>query len=253
MEGSAADIFHQLEWSFIILGMIAVLGGAVTQGITGLGFGMVSAPFLLLINPMFVPGPMLLLAGAISFMVVLREGKQIDLKALSVAIGGRIPGTILAALTFSLIPLALYGVIFGILVLIAVILTGTKLKILPSNLNLSIAGFVSGFMGTLTSVGAPPMALAYQHGKPEVMRPTLAAFFLIGSLLSLLALFFFGNFTTEHIYVTAFFIPVLYIGFRISIFIVPLIDQRIMRRIMLIISGTSSIILIIRSVMTLYA
>lgn len=252
MDNIAFEIFHQLQWSVIFLAMIAILVGAIIQGATGLGFGMVSAPALLLIHPIFVPGPMLLFAMVVSLLVVLRDWREIDFKGLGLSISGRIPGTVLAALAFSLIPFALYGLIFGIMILIAVTLTSTKPKIMPSTGVLISAGFFSGFMGTLTSVGAPPMALAYQHGQPEVIRSTLASFFLIGGAISIFALYQFDKFSMDHVYITAIFILPLFIGFRISSIIVPKLNQKIVRRFMLSVSGISAVILIIKSMATLY-
>ncbi len=233
--------------------IVAVFAGAIMQGSTGLGFGMVSAPALLLIDPLFVPGPILMLAMIISLFVVVRDRKNIEYKTLGVLLGGRIPGTILAAMAFSLIPLALYGIIFGILVLVAVLLTSTKLRVMPTTVAVLIASFSSGFMGTLTSVGAPPMALVFQHGQSTVVRPTLATFFLIGCLFSLIVLFYFGGFSAEQLYIAVVFIPVLFAGFKVSSWLVPKLNQRLMRIIMLSISGISAIVLIIRSSLTYFS
>jgi uncharacterized protein len=253
MDNFAGEFLEQLEWSIIVFSMLAVLAGSITQGITGLGFGMVTAPALLLIDPIFVPVPMLILAMTISLLVVIRDKQHIDYKTLSISLGGRVPGTILAALTFTLIPLALYSIIFGVLILVAVILTSTKIKVLPNTVNILIASFASGFMGTLTSVGAPPMALVFQHGQANMVRSTLAMFFLIGCLFSLIVLYFFGSFTSQHLYVTAIFIPPLIIGFKVSSFLVPKIDQKLMRIFMLSIAGVSSAILILKSTLNYFA
>lgn len=253
MDYSAYEFFHNLDWSIIIISMTAVFAGSITQGVTGLGFGMVAAPVLLLIDPLFVPGPMLMLAMTVSLLVVLRDRQHIDFKILGKCLGGRIPGTIMAAFAFSLIPIPLYGIIFGILVLVAVLLTSTKFKVLPSTINILIAGFASGFMGTLTSIGAPPMALVFQHAQASMVRSTLAMFFLIGCLFSLAVLFFFDSFTLQHVYITLFFIPPLFIGFKVSSWLVPKLNQRMMRIFMLTISGTSAIVLIIKSIINLSA
>ena len=252
MDDFVFGFFQQLEWSLIIISIFAVLAGSITQGLSGLGFGMVTAPILLLIDPIFVPGPMLMLAMTVSMLVVFRDREHIDYKILGTTLSGRIPGTIIAAFAFSLIPLALYGIIFGILVLIAVILTSTKLKVMPTRINIIIAGFASGFMGTLTSIGAPPMALVFQHGQVKMVRSTLSTFFFIGCFFSLTVLFYFGSFTVKHIFITAFFIPPLLIGFKISSLLVHKVNQKVMRYFMISISGISSVILIIKSTISFY-
>lgn len=243
-------LFAELDWIIIFISVIAVMAGAITQGITGLGFGMVTAPALLLIDPIFAPIPMLILAMSISLLVVCRDRRHIDYKILSTCLAGRVPGTILAAFAYSLIPIAIYGVTFGTLVLIAVVLTSTRYKVMPNTLNVLIASFASGFMGTLTAVGAPPMALIFQHGQTNMVRSTLAMFFMIGCLFSLIMLFYFGDFVMKHIYISLIYIPPLIIGFKLSGYLAPKINQQLMRIFMLGIAGTSSVILIIKSLIS---
>ena len=43
-------------------------------------------------------------------------------------------------------------------------------------------------MGSITSIGGPPMALVYQHRTGPELRATLALFFVFGSSLSILLL-----------------------------------------------------------------
>ena len=50
-------------------------------------------------------------------------------------------------------------------------------------------GMDTGTMGTITSVGAPPLALVYQGRDPLASRATLAAFFALGCAVSLIGLF----------------------------------------------------------------
>ena len=38
------------------------------------------------------------------------------------------------------------------------------------------AGFLSGFMGTSSSIGGPPMALVLQHEENDFIRANMAAF-----------------------------------------------------------------------------
>lgn len=251
MDSLGFNILDQMQWWVILMGMAAVFVGSVIQGSTGLGFGMVTAPILLIMNPVFVPGPLLVLAMLVSFLMVLREWKNIDIRELSMALGGRIPGTILAAIAFSAIPFALYGIVFGVMILSAVLLSVTRWHVMSTGRNLLIAGFASGFMGTLTSVGAPPMALAYQNQTAAVIRSTLAAFFTIGSLISIVTLVYYGGFSTDHIFISAVFIPPLLLGFRLSSHLVKRLNIRAVRLSMLSISGFSAVILIIRSLFAL--
>lgn len=231
----------------LVLALVTVLVASVVQTSSGIGFGMVAAPILILIDPILVPGPILLLSLIVSAMAAFRERKAIDYRGLTIALGGRIPGTILAGLTITLIPVATFGLVFGVLVLLAVILSVVARKVTPSPKVLLPAGFVSGYMGTLTSIGAPPMALAYQHGSPATIRSTMAAYFVIGAALSIATLAWYGRFGREEVLASAVFLPPLFIGFWLSNFVVRRLQGERVRQIILALCAIASTILIAKS------
>lgn len=245
------DIINQLSGLSILLAMATVFAGAFIKGTTGFGFGMVAAPVMMIIDPIFVPGPLLVLAMMVSMLIVLKEWRNIDVRGLSIALSGRASGTLLAGVMVSALPLALYGIVFGTLVLIAVLLSMTNWRFSSSSQNLVTAGVASGFMGTLTSIGAPPIALVYQHEKVAVIRSTLAAFFMFGTAFSIGTLFFYGKFSTEHLIISILFIPSMLFGLWASNLVVAKINMRIVRFAILSLSGISSMTLIIRSIMAL--
>lgn len=241
------------DWPVFLLGAVAVFLGSTLQASTGIGLGMVAAPILLMIDPALVPGPLLFLALLVSILIARREWGDIDKGGLTVAISGRVPGSILAGLTMSLLPVALYSIVFGVMVLLAVALSSFGLKLMPTKTNLMTAGFASGYMGTLTSIGAPPMALAYQHGNPPTIRSTLAAYFVIGSAVSILILVYFDRFGTEQVIASIVFVPPLILGYWTSGHVVTRMNRTLARYAVLALSGTSGLILIIKSLPAILA
>jgi len=237
----------ELSTGGLLIGMLAIFAGSLLQASTGLGLGMVAAPVLLLIDPDLVPGPLLMLALVISVMVATREWRSIDRKGLSFALSGRVAGTLLAGLTISLIPLSIYSLLFGLLVLCAVVLSATGWRVMPTPRNLLAAGVASGYMGTLTSIGAPPLALAYQHGTASAIRATMAAYFVIGSALSILMLAAVGKFAGEQLLASITFIPALVAGFWLSGRLVKRMNGRMTRYAVLGLSGLSAVILVVKS------
>lgn len=235
------------DWPVLVLGAAAVFLGSTLQATTGIGLGMVAAPILLMIDPALVPGPLLVLALLVSILIARREWGDLDKGGLAVAVGGRVPGSILAGLTMTLLPLEYYSIVFGVMVLVAVALSCFGLKLLPTKKNLVTAGFASGYMGTLTSIGAPPMALAYQHGDPATIRSTMAAYFVIGALFSIIILAFVGRFGMEQVIASIIFIPPLFIGYWTSGHVVRRISRRVLRIAVLALSGISGLVLIVRA------
>ncbi len=212
---------------------------------------MIAAPILMIIDPRFVPGPLLVLAFALSFMVSIRERHHIDWYGLSVSTGGRIAGSLLAAITLTAIPLELYKLIFGILVLIAVYLRYSGLHTPTSAPYLVGAGVASGYMGTLTSIGAPPIALAYHSHPPDVIRSTLSMFFVIGAGLSLLILWFFGDFNLEQAGLGLGFVPALFVGFWASSWVITNAKVDQIQNAILLLSTLAAVILIFMALFTL--
>lgn len=245
------DNYQYLALFPAILALITVFVASVVQTSSGIGFGMVAAPILILIDTKYVPGPILFLSFLVSALAAIRERHAIDYRGLSTALLGRIPGTILAGLTITMIPVAKFGLIFGVLVLFAVLLSITAGKISSTPRILMSAGFVSGYMGKLTSIGSPPMALAYQHGSPATIRSTLAMYFVIGAGFSILTLAWYGRFGKEEILASAIFLPPLLAGFWVSNYVVRRIDGAQVRKVILALCALASLILIIKSTMAL--
>ena len=71
-----------MEFPFDLLSVLLAFGiavsGAVLQGSVGFGLGLVGVPLLVLIDPVFVPGPLLLGAFLLNLLISLREQTAID-------------------------------------------------------------------------------------------------------------------------------------------------------------------------------
>ena len=160
---------------------IAVVGAAV-QGAIGLGFGLFSAPFLALIDTDFIPGAVLVAVLPLSTSVAVRAYQDVDRRSAALALTGRVPGVVAGAVVAAAVSSRLLSIGLGTAVLIAVA-TSIWLPSVPTTPGLTVgAGAVSGFMGTATGVGGPPMALLYQRVSPRVVRATLSAYFSVGTV-----------------------------------------------------------------------
>ena len=245
------DELQLAGWLPLALALATIFVASVVQTSSGMGFGMVAAPILILIDPALVPGPILFLSMLVSSLAALREWQSIDFRGLSIALGGRIPATILAGLTISFVPVAAFGLIFGVLVLLAVLLSIAARPRDPTTRLLLSAGAVSGYMGTLTSIGAPPMALVYQHGPAATIRSTMSLYFVVGAAFSIITLAVFGRFGGAEIVASAIFLPAAIAGYLLSKYVVARLDKRRMRQIVLGLSAAASLILIFKSLKTM--
>ena len=169
-----------------------VLLGSTTQRITGMGFGLIAAPFLVI-----VLGPVLgvqltqILSGLASGLVLLTMWRHAEIKTaailLAFAILGVLPGTWLIK---TLNP-ALLQVITGTLILVALIaiLASERARVFKGRAGQASAGFISGFMNVTAAVGGPAIVLYSLsiNWKHEAFVATSQLYFLFLNAASLVA------------------------------------------------------------------
>ncbi len=225
-----------------------VLAASIVQAGLGMGFGLASAPLLALIDPELVPGPVLIIAVVTSIWAALRERGSINWGELRIGIGGRLVGVVVGSFLLSrLADPGLFTLVFGLMIGCAVILSVSGWKLTFNAVTLFIMSSFSGLMGTITSVGAPPMALIYQGRSSKEARPTLAAFFSIGSALSLLGLIVSGWAGWEDFFLAALMVPPMLLGTLIARRLHSGFDRRF-RPLLLGMAALAATILILRGV-----
>ncbi|KGB81078.1 hypothetical protein JT55_15150 [Rhodovulum sp. NI22] len=240
------SLFEQMlahHWHWIAL---VVFAGAFLQGLSGVGLGMVASPLLALLAPELVPGPLLLISCVIAVMSVVRERAALDMSGLGYALAGRLIASVPAALLIGLLPVRGLAIAFALVILLAVVASLLKLPLRPTWTNLLIAGCVSGFMGTLTSVGLPPIALVYQSVAPAQLRASIGGFLAVGALMSILALAAVGRFGLHEIRLGLAMLAPLFLGFAVSGRLRHRLPAAHMRLIVLAIAAGSAVLLLLR-------
>ena len=169
----------------LVLGAVVI--GAGMQRITGMGFALVAAPFLVLfLGP--VEGVVLVnvcgavTAGAIIFRVV----RDIDWKQYLALAASALLGIVPAAVLVRFLPPAVLEISIGVMLAIGLtVLLVMKSTVLPRRRRyLFTAGGLSGFMNTAAGVGGPAVSMysiatRWQHKSfAATMQPY---FFTIGS------------------------------------------------------------------------
>ncbi len=210
-----------------------VFGAAVAQGVGGVGFAMFAAPVAAMFFPQLAPGPLLTLGGFISLLTALRERAAIDWPAVSYALAGRAVGTLIAIYAMARFAPQALGVLFACMILAAVALSVAGLKFSATPGRVSGAGVASGIMGTMTSVGAPPIAIVLQHATPPRLRATLGMVLFLGSIFSLAMLALAKRYTGYHAGLALSLAPFLLAGFAVSNRLRTLLPPRAVRGVLL--------------------
>jgi uncharacterized membrane protein YfcA len=222
---------------------------AAVQGAVGFGLNLFAAPLVVLIEPELVPGPLIASAMVLTVLMVWREPEGAALRELGWAYAGRLPGTVLGALALAAVPADRLDLFFGALILAAVGITACGLHVEPSTPTLAAAGTVSGFMGTATSVGGPPMALLYQHEPGSMLRGTLARYFTIGGMISIVTLVIAGQFDGQDAVASLLLIPAILVGFFVSGSLTAHLDRGHTRTAVLVLSGVAAAVAVLKSVL----
>ncbi|WP_108651008.1 sulfite exporter TauE/SafE family protein [Dongshaea marina] len=178
----------------LLIASLITLLGAFIQSAIGFGMAIVAAPVLFYLDPQLIPAPLICAALASCALNIWRFRHALSMKGLYCAIGWRIPGTIVGGLLLTVVSQRMLGLMIALMIGIGVAISLLRLSVKATPLNMGIAGFLSGVMGTSTSIGGPPMALVMQSEQANAIRANLASFFFISCVLSLLMLSYTGHF-----------------------------------------------------------
>jgi hypothetical protein len=230
----------------LALAFLAMALGALVQGTVGFGQALVAAPLLLLIDTRLVPGPITVAGVCLSLVMLTRDRGHADRGGLRWSIAGLVPGTVLGGVAVAVLSGHWLAVTAGCLILAAVGLSAAGLTASPTPRTLTAAGTISGFMGTVSAVGGPPMALLYQRAGGPRLRATLARFFTASSLLALVALVPAGRLGRTELAAGAVLAPAVLVGWVVSRGLVGRVDKMLLRPAVLFLSGASAVVLLVR-------
>ncbi len=231
----------------LLLGMAVYAVAVTVQGSLGFGANMLAVPVLALINPAFVPGPMLALNPLMNAIFTWRERGDVDRNGLVWALTGRMPGIAVGVLALSLVAEERLGLLFAVLLLAAVALKASGVHTTRNRRSLVLAGGLSGFMGTTVAVGGPPIALLYHDAPGPVLRATLSPYFLIGTPVSLAALAMAGRFGVEDLVTAAWLVPALLVGAAVSHPLRGTLDRGWTAPAVYLLSAGAAVVLLFRS------
>lgn len=229
-----------------VLAVLCSILGFTLQGAVGFGMGILGSPLLLLIDSRFVPGPILASTMVFTCLLTLKERRAIDLSGARWAVVGRFIGTLPAAAVLAVLSAEQLRLVFGAIVLLAVGISVSGLRVEPRPVALLTGGVLSGLMGTIAAVGGPPLALLYQRAPGAQVRGTLSSVFLVGTAMSLTALVFVGRFGRSELELSLVLAPGIVIGFLLSRQIASRLDQGYTRRAVLAVAAVAGLIVVAR-------
>ena len=119
----------------------------------------------------------------------------------------------------------------------------------PRRRNVVLAGATSGVLGTATSIGGPPMALVWQRNSGARLRGTMSGFFLVGSVMSIVALALTGAVDGHTVWGFAALVPAAVAGYLLSRRINRFLDPKRLRWLAIGASTLGAVVLIGRELL----
>lgn len=225
----------------LITVFVAIFFGALVQGTIGFGLAIVAAPILYLVTPELVPGSIILMAMLVGGLTAKRNIHAVKLNDLKSALMGRIPGSLLGAVLLTMASHRAMGLFMGGSVLFAVLASLSPYKVQTNGKILFSAGFLSGIMGTASSIGGPPMALVMQNQSGERIRANLSAYFVVSAVISLSILAWSGQFGWLQLKYGLMFVPCVLAGNLVARKLEPYVDQAMIRKALLMLCSVAGI------------
>ncbi|MDG2428349.1 MAG: sulfite exporter TauE/SafE family protein [Acidimicrobiales bacterium] len=171
-------------------GFFLVAVGGTIAGALGFGGGMVIVPFLVLINPAFVPVPIVLMTPFFTGLVAWRERDSIDPSVLKWIAVGFIPAMGAGSFTLIVASEETLGIVIGLLLLAVIGLQITRPQLRRTASTLVLGGGLGGFMANTVGIPTVGLALAMSHFEGPTFRATLntcTAFLTVISIVVLTA------------------------------------------------------------------
>ncbi|MDN4475555.1 TSUP family transporter [Demequina sp. SYSU T00192] len=173
--------------AWLAAGAVVALA-TVVQSATGMGFGIVAVPLLVLVAPQLGIGAVLAITVVVMIVAAWSERRWLhrgDLMRASVAaVPGIVAGTLIAHVT----PAAATQVVVGAVVVAASALSLLAWRARMTPASVAVAGGLGGALTPIAALPGPPMAVVYRPDEVRTMRATLSAYFAVTSVLSLISL-----------------------------------------------------------------
>ncbi len=218
----------ELDPMLLLLAALACFVGAYVQTAIGFGMAIIAAPILFYLSPALVPAPLMLVLLVMCLLNGWRFRKGLELNLLAPALLARIPGCALGVVLLALVSQQSLAILIAITIMLGVLVRLKDIALPMTRTNLAIGGFMSGVMGTSTTIGGPPMVLVLHGADIHRIRANLAGFFVVSTLMSVGALILGGYLSLHHVKLALPLVPATFLGNWVAARTLHLVSRPVM-------------------------
>ncbi len=233
--------------------LVVTTVAAVVQGSLGLGLALVASPGLSMVDPAFVPLPILVAALVASLWTMVRDQRHglapsFGWTLIGIPLG--IPVGILLLQSLSSTSLML---MLGLSVLALAPLAAMRLPALRVGpASLGVGGFLSALAGTTVGLTGPTVAVVYHELEPAVLRFTMAVYLTIVQTIAIAALLVSGMVTATDLRLVALAIPGTALGLMLSGRVAARLKPAVARRAVIVVCAVAGLSVTVRALIDLF-
>ena len=230
----------------LAIAFVVTMVATSMQATIGFGAAIIAVPILEIIDPDLAPVPQMLIAFPMVATMVWRERDHIDFGGSGWLIAGRFPGLALGILLLRWFDDDGIALTMAAMVLVAVAMAAGGWQVRRTAAVMFGAGWASGTMGVVGSIGGPPLGLVYRNSSGPTVRATISAVFLVGIVMNVGGRFIADAIDMDDLKVAAVLLPAMAIGVWSSRFLIGRIEGAPLRVAILIVSAGAAIGLILK-------
>lgn len=218
--------------------MIIVLIGAVTQGLTGFGFALISVPLLSLFLDIKTAIPLGALCGlVINLLLFLKFKKHMDLREIGPLMAGALLGIPMGAVFLREAAPGVIKIILAFVVLLfALYSLSGKVSTKGINVNWGyFYGFMAGILGGAFNTNGPPV-LIYSYLKgwdKNIMKASLVGFFTFTSVIIVSSHLAAGLITKSILVQFLYLLPVITVGIAFGNWLFSRVSSKIYNKVII--------------------
>lgn len=229
----------------LIIVAVAATAGSISQGCTGIGFGLIAGPALVAVDADFAPGPMLAPTLLITGRHVIAEWSQLDRDGLGPLWVGAPVGLAGGLVVLDLVSDRTIAFMVGGIVVAAAVAVLAGVGPRRTRPTLVVVGAATSFTGVTAGLPGPPMTIGYHDAPPSMLRSTGSLFGSMFIVAATTLLVGFGEFGGHELELAVTLVPPILLGLLVSRYLRPLIDATVFRPVILVLAGLGGAVLIL--------
>lgn len=234
-----------------ILAMLIYAVACALQGTIGFGSAVIAGPFLLLIDPRFIPGPLLVGGALLTILILNRDGARArigDVVRINVA---RLAGSGIGALVLLYLSPTGLSIFLAVLLLFVVIASGVGLTIKHTRFTVLTTGVASGFAGTIAGLGGAVTSILFQNARGAELRGGMAAYMLPGGFIAIGFVVLAGRLGPDELLLAVVLLPGLVVGHLVATRYAGVLEPYVSKPAVLAVSGTAAVWVLARALWTI--